>query len=65
MMCGPSIRLADRSSVVSLGLRLCALVAESRFASTADLDFTCFNSMAGRNSPPTIVKFKNRADLAH
>ena len=24
--------------------------------STVDLDFTCFNSMAGRNSLPTIVK---------
>ena len=57
MMCGPSIRLADRSFCSLWGLRLCAPVAKSRFASTADLDFTCFNSMAGRNSPPTIVKF--------
>ena len=27
---------------------------------TADLDFTCFNSMAGRDSPPTIAKFQKR-----
>jgi hypothetical protein len=26
--------------------------------STVDLDFTCFNSMAGRNSPPTCVKIQ-------
>ena len=25
---------------------------------SVDSDFTCFNSMAGRNSPPTCVKFQ-------
>jgi len=33
--------------------------------STVDRDFTCFNSMAGRNSPPTCVKFQKSDQPFH
>ena len=33
--------------------------------STVDLDFTCFNSMSGRNRPPTIAKFQKSKSILH